>query len=60
MMPLLWLLATILVVRAVNTTKNLGGSGIVTEPRLLAKQLNICIWIAAFGQVFFSLSPAMV
>lgn len=58
MMPLLWLLAIILVVRAVTLPGALDGLEWYLRPDF-SKFGDYNIWIAAFGQIFFSLSLAM-
>ncbi|MEG9195206.1 MAG: sodium-dependent transporter [Candidatus Methanoglobus sp.] len=58
MMPLLWLLAIILVVRAVTLPGALDGLEWYLRPDF-SKLGDYKIWIAAFGQIFFSLSLAM-
>ncbi len=58
MMPLLWLLAIILVVRAVTLPGALDGLEWYLRPDF-SKLGDYNIWIAAFGQIFFSLSLAM-
>ncbi|MCS7144697.1 MAG: sodium-dependent transporter [Archaeoglobaceae archaeon] len=58
MMPLLWILAIILVIRAVTLPGALEGLEWYLRPDF-SKMGDYKIWIAAFGQIFFSLSLAM-
>ncbi|MCS7130601.1 MAG: sodium-dependent transporter, partial [Archaeoglobaceae archaeon] len=58
MMPLLWILAIILVIRAITLPGALDGLEWYLRPDL-SKIWDYKIWIAAFGQIFFSLSLAM-
>lgn len=58
MMPLLWLLAIILVIRAITLPGALDGLEWYLRPDF-SKLGDYNIWIAAFGQIFFSLSLAM-
>ncbi|MDI9643454.1 MAG: sodium-dependent transporter [Archaeoglobaceae archaeon] len=58
MMPLLWILAIILVIRAITLPGALDGLEWYLRPDF-SKIGDYKIWIAAFGQIFFSLSLAM-
>ncbi len=58
MMPLLWILAIVLVLRAVTLPGALDGIEWYLKPDF-SKIGDYKIWIAAFGQIFFSLSLAM-
>lgn len=58
LMPLLWLLAAILVLRAVTLPGAFEGINWYLKPDF-GKLSEYSIWLAAFGQIFFSLSLGM-
>ncbi|AIG98986.1 sodium-dependent transporter [Archaeoglobus fulgidus] len=58
LMPLLWLLAVILVIRAVTLPGAMEGIEWYLKPDF-SKLGDYNIWLAAFGQIFFTLSLGM-